>query len=325
MKNTDKIKWGIIGLGNIANQFAADLLLLDDAELIAVASRNKENALEFAEKYNCKKAYDSYDSIFEDDQVDIIYIATPHNSHAELSIKALENGKHVLCEKPMSLSYEDSVRIIEASKKNDKFFMEAFWTRFIPSVQEILQKVNLGIIGDVKSVKADFSFYADEKEGGRLFDKNLGGGALFDIGVYPLFLSYILLGKPKEILSKSIFHKNGIDLQTSMILQYENAQSILQASIVSESDMKATISGAKGHIQLNSPWFIADGYSLFKDEKEEIYSLPNFGKGYTHEAIECHNCIRNNQIESQLWSHQNSLDLSKIVEDIKTQIGLSFA
>jgi len=325
MKNDNKIKWGIIGLGNIANQFAADLLLVQDAALVAVASRDHNKAIEFAKKYNCTKSYDSYEALFQDDQVDIIYIATPHDSHAELSIKALENGKHVLCEKPMSLSYKDALQMIEASRKYDKFFMEAFWTRFIPSVKEILEKVNQGIIGDVKYVKADFAFYADEKQGGRLFDKNLGGGALFDIGVYPLFLSYILLGIPKEIMAKSICHKNGIDLQTSMILQYENAQSVLHASIISESDMKATISGTQGHIQLNSPWYIADGYSVSKNNKEETFSLPNLGIGYTHEAIECHNCIRNNDIESKLWSHQNSLDLSKIVEDIKNKIGLEFS
>lgn len=324
MKDNNTIKWGIIGLGNIANQFATDLLRVNDAELNAVASRNSYEAVEFAVRYNCRKSYGSYEELFKDAEVDIVYIATPHDSHAELSIKALEHGKHVLCEKPMSLSYKDSVRMIEASRKHKKFFMEAFWTRFIPSVKEVLEKVNQGIIGDVKCVKADFAFYANEKQGGRLFNKNQGGGALFDIGVYPLFLSYIMLGIPKEIIAKSIYNANGIDLQTSMILQYEKAQSILQASIVSESDMKATISGTKGHIQLNSPWFAADGYSVVTEEKKTNFSLPNVGKGYTYEATECHKCIRNNQIESQLWSHQNSLDLSKIVEEIKNQIGLEF-
>ncbi|MEO6174391.1 MAG: Gfo/Idh/MocA family oxidoreductase [Flavobacterium circumlabens] len=324
MTNKDRIKWGIIGLGNIANQFAIDLLLLDDAELTAVASRNRNKATEFAQKYNCTKAYDSYEALFEDDQVDIVYIATPHNSHAELAIKALESGKHVLCEKPMALSYQDAVRMVEASKKHNRFFMEAFWTRFIPTVQEVLEKVNQGVIGDIKAVQADFAFYANEAAGGRLFDKNLGGGALFDIGVYPLFLSYVLLGLPKEITAKSLNHKNGIDLQTSMLLQYENAQSLLQASIVYDADMKATISGNKGRIELYSPWYVADGYTLFKNEKEETFSLPNLGKGYTHEAIECHNCIKNNQIESKLWSHQNSLDLSRMVEEVKQQIRLDF-
>ena len=324
MENNNKINWGIIGLGNIANQFAADLLLIEEANLVAVASRGIEKATDFANQYNCPKAYDSYEALFADDQVDIVYIATPHDSHAELSIKALENGKHVLCEKPMSLSYNDAVRMIEASKTHNKFFMEAFWTRFIPSVKEILEKVNQGIIGDVNYVKADFNFYADEAAGGRLFDKNLGGGALYDIGVYPLFLSYIMLGIPKEIIAKSVYSKNGIDLQTSMILHYEKAQSILNASINSESDLKAIIGGTQGHILLNAPWHVADGYAIVKNNEEEVFNFPTLGKGYAYEAIECHNCIRNNQIESELWSHQNSLDLSKIVEEIRFQINLPF-
>ncbi len=320
-----KIKWGIIGLGNIASQFASDLLLVENAELTAVASRDLAKAEEFGGKFNALRMYNSYDLLFEDSEVEIVYIATPHNSHAELAIKALENGKHVLCEKPLSLSYKDAQRMIEASKKNNKFFMEAFWTRFIPSVQDVLQKINSGIIGEVNYVKADFAFHGSEIENKRLFDKELGGGALFDIGVYPLFLSYILLGNPKEIFAKAIKHKNDIDLQTSMILEYESAQSILHASIVSESDMKAVISGTKGRIELNAPWYVADGYSLFMNEgKEAVVSLPTLGKGYSHEIIECQNCIQNNQIESKLWSHQNSLDLSKIVEEIKTQIGLPF-
>jgi predicted dehydrogenase len=317
------IKWGIVGLGNIANQFASDLVLIENADLTAVASRDLAKAEEFGGKFNALRMYNSYDLLFEDSEVEIVYIATPHNSHAELSIKALESGKHVLCEKPMSLSYQDAQRMIEASKKHNTFFMEAFWTRFIPSVQDVLQKISNGIIGDVNYIKADFAFHGSETENKRLFDKELGGGALFDIGVYPLFLSYILLGYPKEILAKAIKHKNNVDLQTSMILQYESGQSVLHASIVSESDMKAVIAGTKGRIELNAPWFIADGYSLYiNEEKEATFTLPALGKGYSHEIIECQNCILNNEIESKLWSHQNSLDLSRIVEDIITKIGL---
>jgi predicted dehydrogenase len=324
MKNRS-IKWGIVGLGNIASQFASDLLLVENAELTAVASRDLTKAEQFGEKFNASRMYNSYDLLFEDSEVEMVYIATPHNSHVELSIKALQSGKHVLCEKPMALSYPDTKRVIEASKKHNRFFMEAFWTRFIPSVQDVLQKISNGIIGDINYIKADFAFHGSETENKRLFDKELGGGALFDIGVYPLFLSYILLGYPKEILAKAIKHKNDIDLQTSMILQYESAQSVLHASIVSESDMKAIISGTKGRIELNAPWFIADGYSLFiNEEKEATFTLPALGKGYSHEIIECQDCILNNEIESKLWSHQNCLDLSKIVEEIKNQIKLPF-
>ncbi|OXA84296.1 Gfo/Idh/MocA family protein [Flavobacterium hercynium] len=318
-----KIKWGIVGLGNIANQFATDLQLIEDAELVAVASRNIDKANDFAQQYNCSRKYDSYDALFADDLVDIVYIATPHDSHAALTIKALENGKHVLCEKPIALSYEDAVRMIEASKKHNRFFMEAFWTRFIPSVQEVLAKLKQGEIGDLKYLNADFAYYNGEL-GNRLTDKARGGGALFDIGVYPLFLSYVTLGIPKEIIAKSIYLNTGVDLQTTMILQYELAQAVLHAGLVSASDMKASISGTNGRIELNSPWFMAEGYSIIRDDKETVFSLPNLGKGYSHEAVECHKAIRNNQIESDLWSHQNSLDLSKIVEEVKQQIGLDF-
>ncbi|KAF2516592.1 Gfo/Idh/MocA family protein [Flavobacterium foetidum] len=324
MINTEKLKWGIVGLGNIAHQFASDLVLLDNMILKGCASRDSEKASEFASKYTIEKVYSSYDALFEDDEIEIVYIATPHDSHAELTLKALESGKHVLCEKPLALSYSDAVKMIEASRKNNKFFMEAFWTRFIPAMQDVLQKINSGAIGSVNYIKADFAFHGSEIENKRLFDKNLGGGALFDIGVYPLFLSYIILGKPNEIISKAIKHKNDIDLQTSMILQYESAQSVLHVSIVSESDMKALISGTEGRIELNAPWYVANGFSLFKEDQESVFNLPATGKGYAHEAIECFNCIRNGQIESELWSHQNSLELSGMVEKIKNQIKLSF-
>ncbi|CAD0005709.1 Gfo/Idh/MocA family protein [Flavobacterium chungangense] len=323
MKKRNKIRWGIIGLGNIANQFATDLKLIEEAELIAVASRDITKANEFAKNHDCDKFYGSYDELFSDDQVDIIYIATPHNSHAELSIRAMQNGKHVLCEKPLSLSYYEAVQMIEASKKYNKFFMEAFWTRFIPSIRELMSKVESGKIGSVKYLKADFAYYNSEL-GVRLTEKKLGGGALYDIGVYPLFLSYIILGIPEEILAKSTYHTTGVDLQTTMILQYQSAQSVLHAGLVSASDMKATISGTQGRIDIDSPWFMTEGYSIIENEEEEKFRISNIGKGYAHEAIECHVCIKNNQIESKLWSHQNSLDLSSIVEEVKNQIGLQF-
>ena len=324
MENRNKIRWGIIGLGNIANQFATDLKLIEDAKLNAVASRNTDKASEFALKHNCATFYGSYEELFADDQIDIVYIATPHDSHAELSIKAMQNGKHVLCEKPLSLSYSDTVRMIETSNKYNKFFMEAFWTRFIPSIKELLSKVKDGEIGEVKYINADFAFINREL-GTRLTDKKLGGGALYDIGVYPLFLSYILLGIPKDIIAKSIYHTTGVDLQTTMILQYESAQAVLHAGLVSASDMKATISGTSGRIDIDSPWFMTEGYSVFVNEQEEKFHIPNIGKGYSYEAIECHQCIRQNQIESKLWSHQNSLDLSRITEDVRKQINVEFS
>ncbi|MFV8466479.1 Gfo/Idh/MocA family protein [Flavobacterium sp. LB1P62] len=324
MEEKVKIKWGIIGLGNIAQQFADDLMLVHDAKIVAVASRNPEKAQQFSEKYNCDKAYATYDEIFADDEVDILYIATPHNSHAVLTMKALQSNKHVLCEKPIALSYNDAFQMIEASKKSNKFFMEAFWTRFNPAVREAFHKIKNGEIGDVKYINADFAFQAKELEGNRMADLKLGGGALLDIGVYPLFLSYLILGVPDEIVAKANFHDSGADLQTTMILQYDNAQAVLHSSFLSSSNMKATISGTKGRINLNSPWFMTESYTLINENEKVKYKLPTKGKGFTYEIEECHKCIKENKIESTLWSHQNSLELIKIVDKVRNEIGLVY-
>lgn len=324
--NNEKIRWGIIGLGNIAHQFAKDLMLVEDAELVAVASRNLDKAQEFAKNYNVKQVYDSYDAIMKDSKVDIFYIATPHNSHAALSVRALQNNKHVLCEKPIALNYDDALQMITASKENNRFFMEAFWTRFNPSFREAFAKIKNGEIGTIKYINADFAFSAETLEGigNRKTDINLGGGSLLDIGVYPLFLCYMVLGIPTEILAKSNFYKTGADLQTSMILQYENAQAILHSSFVSASNMIATINGSKGTINLNALWHEAQSYTLSVNNNKEEFLLPTKGKGFTYEIEECHHCIRKNKIESQLWSHQNSLDLIKIVDEVRSQIGLVY-
>lgn len=320
-----KIKWGIVGLGNIAQQFASELKLIDSAEVYAVASRSLDRAQDFAKQFQCSKAYGSYDELFQDENVDILYIATPHDSHAELTIRALQNNKNVLCEKPLALHYKDVEQMIATAKKHNKFFMEAFWTRFNPSMRETLQHIQDGAIGEVKYVNADFAIKFENPDNTRMTDMKLGGGALMDIGVYPLFLAYLILGVPKEILAKSNFHETGADAQTSMILQYDNAQAVLHSSFLYTNNVEAYISGTKGRIDLDSLWFMTESYSLTQEDKKQKFERPTLGKGYTYEIEECHACLREDRKESALWSHKNSLELAKIIEDVKIQIGLSYS
>lgn len=324
MKDNNIINWGIIGLGNIAHLFAKELQLVQGAQLVAVASRSKDNAEAFAATYQCPKAYDSYEGILNDDTIDILYIATPHDSHAELTIKALEKNKHVLCEKPIALRYEDAEKMIAAAVKHNKFFMEAFWTRFNPSFRAAFAKIKQGEIGTIRYINADFAFYAEEKEGSRMYDLKAGGGSLMDIGVYPLFLAYTLLGIPESIYAKSIFHSSGVDTQTTMMLQYKEAQAVLYSGISHTSNVEATISGTKGRINLNTMWHMAESYTLIKEDTKTIFEFPTQEMGYIYEIEECHECIRNNATQSTLWSHKNSLELIQIVEEVKNQIGLKF-
>lgn len=318
-----KVKWGIIGLGNIANQFAGDLALVEEAELYAVASRNIENAKAFASVYKVPNAYGDYDSLINDENVDIIYIATPHNSHSSLTIQSLNNKKHVLCEKPVAMNHQEAIQMIAASTTNNCFFMEAFWTRFNPSFREVLYKIQQGEIGEIKYINADFSYQIMNPDK-RFTDLSLGGGSLLDMGVYPLFLTYTLLGKPEKIVASSLFFETGADQQTAAILQYKNAQAIIQSNFMSHSNMSPTISGTQGRITIHPMWHEAQGYSVIKDNSKKDFYLPTNGRGFTYEIQECHHCMANNQIESKIWSHQNSLDLIEIVDQIRSHTGLKY-
>ena len=325
MNPLNKIKWGIVGCGGIANKFASDLALIEDAELTAVASRSSEKAAEFAQRHNSIKAYSNYDALFSDTDVDIVYIATPHTSHAELSIKAMEHGKHVLCEKPLALNKKEATAMIETSQRTHRFFMEALWTRFNPGLVTAKKQIDNGEIGSIKYIHADFSFKSTAPLDSRVMDLELGGGAILDIGIYPAFLAYLFLGLPKEILAKTIFHKDAkCDIQTSMIFHYDEAQAVLYCSFTSNSKKTALISGSDGQIYLHNSWHSAQGYTLIKDDQEQIVDLPTLGVGFTHEIIECHHCLNTNKIESEHWSHQNSLDLISILDIVRNKIGLKY-
>ena len=324
--NAKKINWGIIGCGNIAHKFASDLAIIDDVKLAAVASRSMDRAIKFAKKYHSEKVYDNYEALFSDTNIDIVYIATPHNSHAELSIKAMEHGKHVLCEKPLALNKNEALAMIETSKRTKRFFMEGLWTRFNPSLIAIKEQIDKGEIGEVEYIHADFSFVSTKPLDGRVMDLKLGGGALLDIGIYPVFLAYLFLGIPKEIYAKSIFHKETkCDIETSMRFEYENAKAELHCSFTSDSSNKqALIRGANGDIFINSRWHVPPSYTLVKNTQKMTFDLPPLGIGFTHEILECHGCIRANKIESDYWSHQNSLDLISILDTVREQIGLKY-
>ncbi len=325
MTTSKKTKWGIVGCGNIAHKFVSDLVLVNGAELTAVASRSLDKAQAFAKKHGAKTSYGSYDVLFLDATIDIVYIATPHTSHAALSIKAMKHGKHVLCEKPLALNKKEVAAMIETSNRTGRFLMEALWTRFNPCLVEVKKRIDNGEIGQVKYITADFAFKVDKPLDGRVLNLDLGGGALLDIGIYPAFLTYLFLGVPKEILAQAIFHEvTKCDMQTSMVFHYKEAQAILSCSFTSKSDMIARISGTDGQVYLHDTWHLSQGYTLAKGGNEQVIQVPTTGMGFSHEIVECHHCINAKKIESAYWSHQNSLDLISILDTAREKIGLKY-
>ncbi|MCL4127600.1 UNVERIFIED_CONTAM: hypothetical protein GTU68_056476 [Idotea baltica] len=185
--NKKTINWGIIGCGKIANKFATDLATIEDAALVAVASRNQENANDFAQKHNAKKAYNSYETLAKDANVDAVYIATPHSFHKEHSILCLQNKKAVLCEKPFAMNLQEVEQMIAVAKENNTLLMEALWTYFLPHFNFVLEIIKQEKFGKLQELKADFGFSTPYNTESRLFKKEVGGGSLLDIGIYPIF------------------------------------------------------------------------------------------------------------------------------------------
>lgn len=319
------IKWGIVGAGNIAHSFSKDLALVSGGELTAVASRNLDKAQSFATEYGAPNAYGSYEELFNSKMVDVIYIATPHTTHARLSIAAMKAGKSVLCEKPAGVNKGEVEEMIKVAKENKVFFMEALWTRFNPTIKKVKELVANGTIGDIGYLHADFAFFAlDRDENGRLLNPELAGGSLLDIGIYPIFLSYLMLGMPKDIKASANFHKTGVEVQISIIFNYEKAQAILYSGLTSNSEKKAEIAGSKGSIFIHPRWHETSGYTLEIDGDSSVVELGKFGKGYTYEIEEVHNCLNAGKTESDLWSHQNSRDLIEIMDTVRNKVGIVF-
>lgn len=319
------IRWGIVGAGNIANTFAKDLALVEDNSLCAVASRSLSKASEFAERYGAEYAFGSYDELFKSDTVDVVYMATPHTSHADLSIRAMNHKKHVLCEKPMGINSAEVELMLSKAKENEVFLMEALWTRFNPTIKRVKDLIDAGEIGEVAYLKADFAFYGlDRDEKGRLLNPDLAGGTILDIGIYPIFLSYLILGMPSKITAQAHFHKTGIESQTSMIFEYENAQALLFSSLACNSEMKAEIAGSKGSLFINPRWHEASSYVLDKNGKAAQIEMEKSGKGYTYEISEVASCIKAGQLESKLWSHQNTTDLCSLLDMVREKAEIRF-
>ena len=320
-----KLRWGILGAGKIAMTFTRDMELTEKHELVMVGSRNKDKANEFAKNIAFEPSTGSYEDVLQSPDVDIVYIATPHHAHVELTLACMETGKHVLCEKPMGVNRKEVTKMVEASRQKGVFLMEGLWSRFNPAIQALIQDIELNKIGTIKYINADFCFTAKQDPNARLLNPNLAGGSLLDVGIYPIFLSYILLGKPNSILADAHFFSTGVDSQAAMIFNYDDALCILKSGFTSTSNAPAMICGSQGTIAIQPRWHETEAFEMVSSDGEKSsYKYPKIGKGYTYEMDECLACIRGGHIESNIWSHQNSLDLIALLDEVRQKIKLVY-
>ena len=320
------INWGIIGCGGIANKFAEAIARTEGSVPYAAAARDKIRAADFAGKWGFTKSYGSYMELVNDDSVDIIYIATPHSYHYAHTKLCLEAGKHVLCEKPFTVNAEQLKVLLDLARERNLFLMEALWSKFLPGMAKVKELVAEGKIGEVVSLEADFGLNFPYDPEHRLFNPLLAGGALLDLGIYPLFLSLHLFGKPEVIKSHSLLDNNGIDLTTSIITQTSSG-AICNLSTTMRANMliKAKIIGTGGKIEFDNWWFTPVNFTLSIEGKEEReMQFPPLVNGYEYEIMESVQCLQEGKIESSIMPHEFSMLLMETMDEIRKISGITY-
>ncbi len=321
----NKIRWGIMGLGKIAHQFAQDMQVVKDAELFAVASRSQVKADEFKTKYQASKAYGCYEDLLRDKNVDVVYIATPHVFHCENSISVMNSGKAVLCEKAFAMNKNEVQSMIDSAKANKVFLMEALWTNFMPHLKALVDIHSNQVYGKIKNIEAEFCFKAPYEPEMRLFNPKLGGGALLDIGIYPVYLALKLMGKPIHISAESKMSETGVDLETKIVFEYKNGvKANLFCSFGQTTPGEAFITYDNATIKIHSRFHETDKLSILKNDEEDLKDYKYQAKGYHFEIAHVNECLKNNLVESPLMPLDFSLQLIEVLDDIRGLIGLEY-
>jgi predicted dehydrogenase len=315
---TTPVNWGVIGPGKIAEKFARDIRLVPKAALVSVASSDPKRAISFAERCKVPKAAESYFQILNDPEIDAVYIATIHPTHYNIAKDALIAGKHVLIEKPMTVNAAQAKALVSLSRTRGLFLMEAMWTAFLPVTQAVRQLAHSKAIGVIKSLEGRFCISTTEENAKRLHDPALGGGALLDLGVYPISYAHMILGSDFSGVSSVMNIINGVDQRTEIRLSYPGgAISNLSCDIINESPILFKISGDQGVIEV--PHFIgANSYTIHNsDGQSEHFHLPFCGEGFVEQISASCEAILNGQQESKSWSHHDTICVLALMDKVR--------
>ena len=318
--------WGIIGTGGIANAFAKDIDFLDNHKVIAVLSRTIRNAEIFSNNLDNCKAYDDIDNFLKDEKICAVYIATPNTLHCIQTIKSLEAKIPVLCEKPFAMNYKEASRMIECSKINSTALLDGMWMRYLPHITKLKDLLSKNAIGKIESIFARHGQNLKWSDNPRLWTKELGGGALLDLGIYVVSFCHMVAGSPNEILASSNFIDQGVDSKTSMIFKYNDGLiANLSCTMYDNQPNRAIISGSDGYIEIDHTFYAPTTIRLFKSNEEVVEYKNNYkGHGLREQAICMEECVLNNQIESDKMNHKDTLAVIKIMDKVRDKIGLFF-
>ena len=321
------INWGILGTGNIAHLVAEDLALLPDAELTAVGSRAQARADAFGDTFDVPHRHGSYEALVADPALDAVHVASPHSAHLEHATMALEAGCAVLCEKPLALNAEQAEQLIATARRRDQFLMEAMWTRFLPVMDDVRRLVHdEQALGDVHFLQADIGVAQSFDPTHRLFDPALGGGALLDLGVYPLAFAFDLFGPPDTVTSSAVIGETGIDEQCAAVFRYDDGmQAVWHASVRADAGRTCVLAGTGGRLRGTRAWWKGAPFELTRDDgTAETWARPYEGNGYQFEAAHVMHCLRAGRTESPRMPLDESHALLETMDALRAEWGVIY-
>jgi predicted dehydrogenase len=323
--SAEKFNWGILGPGGIARAFAQDLNLIQGHTIGAVGSRTLENAQKFSATFG-GTAYGSYEELVTDPTIDAIYVATPHPAHHDNVVMALDAGKPVLCEKPFSVNAREAQSMVDAAARNGVALMEAMWARFLPHYGKVREIVESGVLGPILSIHADHGQRLADKGISRLVEPDLAGGALLDLGIYPVSFAHMILGMPLHITSDSVMTEKGVDAQTSMILTYEGgAQAVLTTTMIEQTPCRAVVAGLNGWLEIDRTFYNPAAMRvILNDGSTTEYPNTYKGHGLREQAEVFKQLVLTGKLESEILTWKDTVDIMKTLDAVREQIGLKY-
>ncbi len=323
---SEPIRWGIISTGTIAQKFAEGLSVVADAELIAVGSRTQESADRFGERFGVPHRHATYEALANDPDVDVVYIGTPHTLHHEDTLLCLRAGKPVLCEKPFAINASQAQDMVAAARERGLFLMEAMWNRYNPVVLEAQRLLGEGSIGEPRMLVADLGLGAPFDPENRLFDIALGGGALLDLGVYPVAMAYLVFGAPSRIATLAHLGSTGVDERAGIVFGYDDGRiAVLNTALMEKTPSDAVFVGTGGSLRLHGPIYCPTAITLAHEGEKERRIEPTVeGNVYNYEAVEVMRCLRAGELESPAMTLDESLSIMKTLDAIRAEWGLAY-
>jgi predicted dehydrogenase len=324
---TETLRWGILGTGGIAQTFTKDLLT-HGFTVAAVGSRSQESADAFAAANGIPTAHASYEALAADPDVDVIYVSTPHPFHASNARLALEGGKHVLLEKPFTMDAAEAADIVDLAKEKQLVILEAMWTRWLPHMVRLHEILDAGTIGEVRTVFADHDQHAPEDPAGRMYAPELGGGALLDLGIYPVSFAFDILGEPTSVSAISSPTATGVDRQTAILFGYsEGQQAVLHCALDTVGANTASILGTKGRVQIDTVWYTPTTFTVYDNQQQVIERFDEkvSHRGMQFQAWELERLVAAGELAGDVLSPAESVAIMKTMDAVREQIGLVYS